>query len=77
MFRRNTGYDAEDSNASGPKSVNYASVPPAGAILPSNITQFDELKRNTAQYLGAPSLYRSNKFDSVHPLLIFLIFFFQ
>lgn len=77
MFPANTGYDVDDSNASEPKSVNYATVPPAGAILPNNITQSDGLKRNIAQYLAAPSLYRHNRFESVHLLLIFLIFLFK
>ncbi|KAH6784590.1 Eukaryotic aspartyl protease family protein [Perilla frutescens var. hirtella] len=63
-------YDVEDSDASGPRSVNYASGP-------NNITQSYELNRNTAQHLAAPSLYRYNGFDPVHSLLILLIFAFQ
>lgn len=73
-FWSNAGYDEDDSDASEPRSVNYASVPSAGASIPNNITQFGELKRNTAQCLVASSLYIYNTFSSVHFLLTFLIF---
>ncbi|XP_047974208.1 aspartyl protease family protein 1 [Salvia hispanica] len=68
-------YDEDDSDASELRSVNYASVPTAGASTPNNITQFDELKRNSA-HLVVLSLYRYNIIGSVHSLLTFLIFFF-
>lgn len=78
MFWPNAGYDLDDSNAFEPKSVNYASVPPAGAVgPPKNITQSDEPNRNTARNLVAPSLYRYSKFDLIHSLLISLILVFQ
>lgn len=77
-FWSNAGYDDEDSDAFEPRSVNYSSVPSAGASIPNNITQFGELKRNSAQCLVAPSsLYMYNIFGSVHSLLTFLIFVFR
>ncbi|KAI3451400.1 hypothetical protein Pfo_008065 [Paulownia fortunei] len=52
-------YDLDDSNAFGPKPVNYASVPP----LPNNSTQSDEPNRNTARDLETASSHNSDRLE--------------
>ncbi|KAL8472485.1 hypothetical protein ACS0TY_029001 [Phlomoides rotata] len=67
-------YELDDSKAFGPKSVNYASVPPAGAV---GLPQSDKSDSKTVRNLVAPSLYRYIKFDLIHSFLLSLILAFQ